>query len=179
MASRRHESAEPFLANAVLYRIIGNDLPRRHADNQTLVNLQFILDNERDLPGCEKRFVVNRVVDPAKERAIISMLDKSGYEYLHIPFVRSEYEAIGFDVDTCPQQGWLYSRSVEQRSALVVQEAFASTYRRKNNYLTNVNGARNAALADGRDRARWVLPWDGNSFLTPSTWDAIHAAMHT
>ena len=30
----------------------------------------------------------------------------------------------------------------------------------------NNNGARNFALRDGRGRARWVFPWDGNCFLT-------------
>src|SRR5690606_24902035 len=35
------------------------------------------------------------------------------------------------------------------------------------------NGARNAALEDGRARAKWIMPWDGNCFLTAGAWEAI------
>ena len=34
----------------------------------------------------------------------------------------------------------------------------------------NNNGARNAALREGRRRAKWVLPWDGNCFVTEEGW---------
>ena len=43
----------------------------------------------------------------------------------------------------------------------------------RNNYVINNNGARNAALRDGKDRAKWVLPWDGNCFVTASAWSEI------
>ncbi len=48
--------------------------------------------------------------------------------------------------------------------------------RRRNAYAINLNGARNAALAEGRSLARWVLPWDGSTFLTRDGWAAIRAA---
>jgi len=34
----------------------------------------------------------------------------------------------------------------------------------------NNNGARNLALALFREEFRWVLPWDGNTFVTPGGW---------
>ncbi len=37
----------------------------------------------------------------------------------------------------------------------------------------NVNGARNTALRDGRTRAKWILPWDGNCFVTQAAWKQI------
>jgi hypothetical protein len=37
----------------------------------------------------------------------------------------------------------------------------------------NNNGARNVALRDGAKHARWVLPWDGNVFVTRTAWEAI------
>src|SRR5690606_29485807 len=49
----------------------------------------------------------------------------------------------------------------------------AALYRHKNNCLINNNGARNNALEDGRGRAKWILPWDGNCFLTRDAWEAI------
>src|SRR5690625_406541 len=37
----------------------------------------------------------------------------------------------------------------------------------------NNNGARNLALREGKKRAKWVLPWDGNCYLTPDAWNQI------
>ncbi|WP_444958137.1 alginate lyase family protein [Microbulbifer sp. ZKSA002] len=37
----------------------------------------------------------------------------------------------------------------------------------------NNNGARNLALQDGKSKADWILPWDGNCFVTPKAWQAI------
>jgi hypothetical protein len=48
----------------VIYRIIGNTLPPRHGPGDTCNNLKFVLENEPDLPSCEKRWVLNRLFDP-------------------------------------------------------------------------------------------------------------------
>src|SRR5690606_6324998 len=64
----------------VLYRIIGNDLYPRHKKGQSRENLQFILENEPQLDGCEKRWVVNRIIDKDEERAIIELLKKHNQE---------------------------------------------------------------------------------------------------
>ncbi len=50
----------------------------------------------------------------------------------------------------------------------------AAIFRKKNNYVMNVNGARNAALRDGKDRRKWILPWDGNCFFTETAWKKIY-----
>ena len=42
----------------VLFRSIGNDLPPRHEVGQTYRNVKFILENEKDFPGLEKRWCV-------------------------------------------------------------------------------------------------------------------------
>ncbi|WP_258609723.1 alginate lyase family protein [Mesorhizobium sp. AR10] len=41
----------------------------------------------------------------------------------------------------------------------------------------NNNGARNKALEIARGRAKWLMPWDGNSYLTPSAFQQIRAAI--
>jgi hypothetical protein len=46
-------------------------------------------------------------------------------------------------------------------------------YRYKNNYVMNNNGARNIALREGKQLAKWVLSWDGNCFVTRKAWDNI------
>ena len=161
----------------VLYRIIGNDLVPRHRKGQARNNLAFILENEPELPACEKRFVVNRIVDPAEEQAIITMLEQAGYAYLHISFEPDEYREIGWDIDGVPAQyapcTELYRELNEDRQGRVL----ARYYRHKNNYIMHNNGARNAALRDGRGRADWVLPWDGNCFVTASAWEELRAGM--
>ena len=37
----------------------------------------------------------------------------------------------------------------------------------------NNNGARNTALRKGKKIAKWVLPWDGNCFVTQKAWQEI------
>jgi hypothetical protein len=50
--------------------------------------------------------------------------------------------------------------------------------RRKNIYAINNNGARNTTILLGRNLAKWVLPWDGNCFVTESAWESIVAAVN-
>jgi hypothetical protein len=164
-------SAEP--DTFVLYRIIGNDLPPRHRTGQTLENIRFILEHETELKNCEKRFVVNRIVNPDEEKKIIDLLNKSGYSFLNIPFNQKEYLKTGWDTNRIPEEfspgtpRFVKLRPEEQGQILM------RLYRFKNNYIMNNNGARNAALAQGRQLAKWLLPWDGNCFITKRGWDKI------
>ena len=41
----------------------------------------------------------------------------------------------------------------------------------------NNNGARNVALSHGKKRAKWVLPWDGNCFMTMQAWQELTATI--
>ncbi len=157
----------------VLYRIIGNDLPPRHSIGQSRQNVRFILDHEPSFPHCEKRWVVNRISDPEEERAILALLEERGQPYLHIPFVGAEYARLDWDFDQLPQPDFLDTAMFADLTVDARKRALAATYRHKNNYAMNNNGARNAALEDGRTRAKWVLPWDGNCFLTQEAWQQI------
>ncbi len=161
----------------VLYRIVGNDLPPRHASGQSLENLRFILEHEPVLPGCEKRFVVNRIVDPEQESAILALLDRSGLPYLHLPFDPEVYRELAWDDEGVPAE---YAPWTERFATLTSGHqgrALVRLYRHKNNYAMNNNGARNAALSEGRALAKWVLPWDGNCFVTAAAWREITEAV--
>ena len=162
----------------VLYRIIGNDLCPRHKKGQSRENVRFILENEPGLFDCEKRWVINRIIDPDEERQIIAMLEASNQAFIHIPFVVEEYRKIGWDFDAMPTPGFLTSKQFQKLAEQLPQQlhdrGIAALYRLKNNYVMNNNGARNAALADGRGLAKWVLPWDGNCFITAKAWQEIH-----
>lgn len=159
--------------NFVLYRIIGNDLYPRHKLGQTRENLQFILENEPHLENCEKRWVVNRIINKDEERAIIKLLQQYNQEFIHIPFYPKEYKKIGWDTECLPEAGFLASEAFNALDEEKKGQVVAAIYRQKNNYVMNNNGARNAALRDGKTRAKWILPWDGNCFITLSAWEKI------
>lgn len=161
----------------ILYRIIGNDLPPRHVSGQSRSNLAFVLKHEPELPGCEKRFVVNRIADPAEEHAVLELLASAGAQYIHIPFNVEEYRSIPWDVDGVPVEYAPWTERFAQLGEDRQGHVLMRLYRYKNNYVMNNNGARNAALREGRSAAKWVLPWDGNCFLTTSAWNEIVTAV--
>ena len=163
----------------VLYRILGNDLPPRHRSGQSEQNLRFLLDEEPDLPGCEKRYVVNRIVDPAIEARLIELLDSRGASYLHIPFIPEDYRRIGWRVSDFMQPGLLYGTRHDALPATSRARALDHAYHDKNRYVMHNNGGRNRALEDGRHRARWVLPFDGNCFFTQSAWATFRESVLT
>ncbi len=161
----------------VLYRIVGNDLWPRHRVGQSRENVAWILEHEPELAGCEKRWVVNRIVDSGEEEAILRLLEDAGRPYVHIPFRWDEYRAVDWDVFGVPAEYAPGTRGFQQLSELMQGRVLMRLYRHKNNYVMNNNGARNAALRDGRGRAEWVLPWDGNCFVTREAWDEIVAGV--
>ncbi len=161
----------------VLYRIIGNDLPPRHTSGQSRKNLAFILEHEAHLPGCEKRFVVNRIVDRREERAILQLLEEAGAACLHIPFESAAYRRVSWDIEGVPVEYAPWTKRFANLSTAEQGRVLMRLYRHKNNHVMNNNGARNAALREGREIAKWVLPWDGNCFITTSAWSEIVAAV--
>lgn len=87
----------------ILYRIIGNDLPPRHAPNQTLSNLRFLLKHESNfttlttpnLQRIEKYFVLNRIVSDtllSRVKSILQEFNVPQERILEIPFEWEEYE---------------------------------------------------------------------------------------
>ncbi|MFC9894972.1 alginate lyase family protein [Nocardia sp. NPDC127579] len=160
-----------------LYRIIGNDLPPRHSTGQTLRNLRFQLEHEKPFEDCAKWWVVNRIRSPEQEAAILGLLRECGARYLRIPFVLDEYARIPWDTGCFPQEQFFHTEQFAGLRASHQVSAENRARRLKINYLMNVNGARNTALAHGRDHARWILPWDGNCFVHEQAWRQLADAM--
>ena len=174
----RMDAAEDRFA---LIRVIGNDLVPRHRKGQARENLAFILEHEPDLPGCTRGWIVNRIADPGEERAILDLLEAHGQDYRRIPFEAEAYARIGYDFSLFPEPGFLVSPAalaLDERDRL---RATAQACRLKNAYVMNNNGGRNAALEMGLemglDRAKWILPWDGNCMMTRGDWDDLVAAV--
>lgn len=100
--------SEPQRDTLALYRILGNDLPPRHAVNQTMENLRFLLEHELDVAQTvvldpdvspsilhiDKFFVLNRIANPDTLQGIRKLLFDYGVSEDHIidiPFEWEEY----------------------------------------------------------------------------------------
>ncbi|WP_457807650.1 alginate lyase family protein [Kushneria sp. EE4] len=164
-------------ASFVLYRIIGNDLEPRHARGQSRENLRFILENEPELDSCEKRWVVNRIVNPDEHSSIVALLEQYGQHYIDLPFDHDEYAEAGWDLEGLPFAGFTYLEDAQRLSTVERDRLVMRLYRHKNNYVMHNNAARNVALEDGRQRADWILPWDGNCFVTNAAWADIRSSV--
>lgn len=172
-ASALAQEADTF----ALVRIIGNDLPPRHEIGQGRKNLEFTLENEPEFDQCSKIWVLNRIVEPDELAKLKALLEKHGREYIEIPYIRDEYIRVGWDLDSFGIPNFLESAVFSKLEEAGQATAWDHAYRHKNCYVMNNNGARNAALRLGRQRGKWVLPWDGNCFLTQDAWRAVSAAV--
>jgi hypothetical protein len=165
-------SNTPGRLDIVLYRILGNSLPPRHSPRQTLDNLAFILEHEPQLPACEKRWVVNRIVDSAIEGECIRLIEQARHRFIHLPIDhRGEYATRFLDASGMPHQFNPLIAKPDADNRDFVAAAVEWIYRHKNLYAININGARNAALREGRKCATWTLPWDGSCFLSSAGWN--------
>jgi len=145
----------------IIYRILGNDLPPRHKIGQTYENTRFILTHEPKFPGVSKKWIVNRIVDPVCERKIVSLLEMHDQSFIRIPFNLEEYKTCSVN----PHLDHLLTGEQVPVDDLVRIK--------KLHYITNVNCARNVALEDGKREADWILPLDGNCFITSEGWQCI------
>lgn len=166
-----------------LFRIIGNDLPPRHQSGQTLANIRFILDHEPQRPGVIRQWVLNRIIDQKTEDSLIRMLSDAGETFHRIAFDIEAYARLSWNTTPLKHEATpLYDpkfvdakmtsvKSIQNRDLLL-----DSAYHDKILYVANNNGARNTCLELGRDLAGWIMPWDGNCFLTDRSWELIRQA---
>ena len=85
-------------------------------------------------------------------------------EYDVLPFEAGPYARTRLNFVKTPSTEWSTSHASMKR--YIQQQLFHN----KTLYAMNNNGARNYALRDGRGRARWILPFDGNCYLTPHAY---------
>ncbi len=156
-----------------LLRVVGNDLVPRHAKGQSRANVAFTLENEPASESCTKLWVLNRIFDAEEEAAIISLIERHGQAYHRIPFDLATYARQPWDVDDLPEAALRLLASHDDDSSRERLRLATVIRRSKSNYAINNNGARNVALALGRTMAKWVLPWDGNCFLTRAAWESL------
>ena len=160
-----------------LTRILGNDLPMRHSQDQTYNNLKFTLEHEKEFDDCLKLWVLNRIVDAGKKQKLIALLSKHGKQYIDIPYEVEVFAKIGYCFDELPRDDWKLTPEFKTNVEKIQLVADTAILRRKNNYIINNNGARNHALQEGVLQADWVFPWDGNCYVTEQAWIAITSAL--
>eukprot|EP00271_Cylindrocystis_brebissonii_P010595 TRINITY_DN26853_c0_g1_i1.p1 TRINITY_DN26853_c0_g1~~TRINITY_DN26853_c0_g1_i1.p1 ORF type:complete len:368 (-),score=49.64 TRINITY_DN26853_c0_g1_i1:131-1234(-) len=129
----------------LLYRIIGNNMPPLQCPSQLLWNTEYALRHEPELHDCEKRWVLNQIMN-ATERALL--------------------------IDAFLEHGFTSDDIIIRR--LNVSKVAAQKQAVWADHVTAQNEARNVAIEDGiRRGARWILPFDGNHFLTEEAWASI------
>lgn len=162
----------------LIYRLIGNSLPPRHGIRHAVEALSFILSNEPDLPQAEKRWVLNRIADPAVEVECIRLIEGAGKKYLRIPFDPERYRCAFLDASGMPDVLNPFAAS-ETRPARGNEEVWAKEWmlRHKSLAAIDLNYARNFALEQGKTEAQWILPLDGSCFFTSRGWEEVRAAL--
>jgi hypothetical protein len=161
-------------SSMILLRAIGNALPPRHSPRQTLDNLEFTLAHEKAFPNTTRHWFVNRIVDPKVREQLLCRLRKANETYTIIPFNIQVYGQLS-KIPTLNATEPNRSRTLAHRGRFAEEEK----KHEKILYVINVNGVRNAMLEYGRrhTNAQYILPWDGNCFLTQNAWSAIQSSL--
>lgn len=162
----------------LLIRILGNDIPSLHGTEQTLKNLEFLLQHEEDFPETKKLFVLNRIIDTEKRRGVIALLEQYGYDYREIPYSSEDLLARVTKGRIWKAKFFLSLVEFTERAwpARLQKDRFEVFFRKKmiqsiadfSLYACNINGARNFAVEQCQNYAgtEWVFPFDGNCFFT-------------
>ncbi|MDX8528172.1 alginate lyase family protein [Mesorhizobium sp. MSK_1335] len=177
-ARKAYEASQSLVKDSfMLVRIIGNDLEPRHRKGQSYDNVRFILDNEPTFLDCEKFWIVNRIVDPGEETRIVDLLQGRGQSFHVIPFELDTYRQIPWNTDGLAANESRFTSADSRPGGHNASRYETHLRHRKNLYAMNNNGARNAALKIARGRARWLMPWDGNCYLTEPAFRQIRTAI--
>ena len=152
----------------LMIRVLGNDLTALHGETQTYDNLKFTLENELCLPHITKHYVLNRIVDPAKQGGLEALLQQYAAEYSVLPYVQEEFLRLGRVV--------LSGEHVLQNSK--TRSAFMRQLRTHNLYLVNNNGCRNWCIDYGKQlHFQWTVVLDSNSFFLPDAMCQLHKTL--
>ncbi|MGE0723204.1 MAG: alginate lyase family protein [Alphaproteobacteria bacterium] len=157
------------MTSFVLFRIVGNDPDPDHA----IARLRLILRHEPTLPGCEKRWIVDRIADPAREAETLRLIQAAGHAFVHRPFDWAAHAGVPLLLDAVPRDRRVHTRGYEALDPRGRAAVVADLLGARRRHALDRSAARNRALGDGRAIADWVLPWDDDCFLTAAGWRAI------
>jgi len=178
-----------------LVRTIGNALPPRHDANQTLRNLEFILKHEPSFSYVHKHWILNRIVDANLLERLLNLLHQYNHSsFTILPFELEEYATARYQFPNYAKAQYKFKKGIAwaeeknrawtDRGGGRYSEAIQND---KNLYVTNQNNARNIAIdwyveqnqqddenaASNLTKVDYILPWDGNCYLTQAAYDQI------
>ena len=154
------------MARFLITRILGNDVPMTHGDNQTYVNLQFTLENEPAFESTDKLYVLNSIIDGAKKARLIDLLDSYGAKYVDIPF--SDFPPID-DATASFVESNMTERNITREIIIKWHHAIYPFA-----IMLNLNKARNFCVDYGQQHGyEWTFVMDSNTFFTNTMFSNI------
>ncbi len=153
-----------------IFRIIGNSLPPRHSQDNTLRTTSYILENEEEFEGCEKIWVLNKIVDRKDKTSLLNLLRERNQKFIDIPFDVDAHFNTFLDVTGAPValRFSLKEQTVYPHIAAQLEEW---KIRHKSQRLVGINEARNIALKLGRSRYDWSVIADGGVIFSKQGWN--------
>ena len=159
----------------LITRILGNDLPTIHGNEQTIDNLLFTVTYEEAFDDTDKVYVLNRIIDNNKKKTIMDILNKHNITFFEIMFDDKEYKKIP-DVDDDVKEVF---------ETLLIDPSIQNNYNKHKLsksllnhrlYIMNINMARNCCIDYGKKNGyEWTFVLDSNSFFTEKMYnDIIH-----
>jgi len=165
--------ATPIPPKTVIIRILGNDLNEIHGGNQTYTNLKFTLEYEDDFSNCDKLYILNRIVNKEKKQQLMELLEKYNIAYLDIPFNKTVFDEVYVEEPNIKDWDKDFDIGTELKSGNNKLEIY-NKLKKCNQYLININGARNFALNYGKEKGyEWIFVLDSNSFLNSEDYEEI------
>ena len=151
--------------NKLIIRMLGNDFKHLHGYNQTLVNLQFTIENELPFENTDKIYVLNRIINPKKKKAIIDLLKKNKIKFIDI----------ALDIDKLKQIPKLKSN---EKDILNMKwkdiDRLTKEFYQYNLFLIANNECRNFCIEYGiKNKYNWIFVLDSNSFLRQIDFNSI------
>ena len=119
--------------------------------------------------------MLNRIIYKDIENQLINYLKSHNLNFLVINFDIKEFKSVGYDLTTLPSSYYWFEKKSNWHT-LICNTAIR---RLKNAYLMNNNGSRNFALAHGKKQHQWVMPWDGNCFLSDQSFHELMKTFST
>ena len=168
---KRPDVTDNLRGSIMIARVIGNDLYPRHVEGQMLNNLCFILENEPKFPGVIKLFILNRLFDSALQSEALKLIADHDAEALVLPFVPDEYAALGWDIEPFGTADFFSSPEFLEYDSQMQMRMKMWACGPKMRYAMGVNGARNAGITAGKERAEWTAVLDGNCMFTEASFE--------
>lgn len=162
--------SEVFFKSIGLYRIISNDNSEMTDDDKVHNNLEFILKHETHYYDVDKIFILNQIANKTKLEKYIDTLKYHDAKFLVINSPPESSKTISFETISSPED-----YIIKDNWGNILNEIL--NFEEKNKLIINNNNAKNYALEHGKNRYKWILPWDGDCFVNAEIIETLRTNM--